>query len=251
MSLLLKFDLEQIKNFNILIGVDEAGRGAFAGDVVAAAVSLKQEFYLCEKCKKESTGINDSKQISADDREKFYAKILDLRNNGKLNFKVGSADVNEIEQFNIVGATKLAMSRALKELIDETENIESIKLFSENCPVLFGQEGENNNDTKNTVKILIDGKPLKNFQYHHTGIVKGDGKSLAIAMGSIIAKVSRDRKMITLDKKFPEFGFSSHKGYGTKRHIDAIKKIGPLPIHRKKFLRNIFPDKSEQTLLNI
>lgn len=197
----LNFDKKYGDN---IIGVDEAGRGPLAGEVVAAAVKLKVYNEELEK-------IDDSKKLSEKKREEIYDKIFQYFDVG-----IGIASVEEIDKYNILNATFLAMNRA----------IENLKI------------------DKNDVDIvLVDGnKKIKNCEYSQETVVKGDSKSLAIGAASIVAKVWRDRLMKNLSEEFPEYHFEKHKGYGTKLHREKILELGVLPIHRKTFLGKIIKD---------
>lgn len=194
------FDLE----YNEVIGVDEAGRGPLAGPVVAAAVKLREYSENLEE-------INDSKKLTEKKRERLYDLILE-------NFEVavGIVSADEIDQINILNATFLAMRKALKELEQKLGDYES------NI-------------------VLVDGNfKIREYEGNQLPIIKGDSKSLSIAAASIIAKVTRDRIMRDLEKDYPEYNFSKHKGYGTKKHVEVIKNIGAIEgIHRKSFLGKI------------
>lgn len=146
-------------------------------------------------------GVNDSKKISPKKREELYEVIM----NKALAVGVGIKDFDVIEKVNILNATKLAMKEA----------IENLKVRPE--------------------YVLIDGNQMIDIDIKAQTVVSGDAKSESIAAASIIAKVTRDRMLIEYDKKYPEYGFKNHKGYGTKAHIEAIKKYGLTPIHRKSF----------------
>jgi ribonuclease HII len=148
------------------------------------------------------TGLTDSKKISEKKREEFFAILQDA---SQAVIGVGQASSAEIDKINILRATHLAMRRAVENLPELPEH------------------------------ILVDGRPVKGLPVVSTAIVKGDSKSLSIAAASIIAKVTRDRMLYKLDAKHPEYGFASHKGYGTKAHLAALKKYGPLPQHRRSF----------------
>ena len=144
------------------------------------------------------------------------------------------ADVAEIEQFNILGATKLAMRRALEGIYppDAFERKEAPDLFASDDEVAAFRP-------QVSAKILVDGLQLKNFPYPHTNVIRGDTRSLCIAMASVVAKVSRDREMERLGREFPGYGFAHHKGYGTDEHREAILSIGRCRYHRTTFLRKL------------
>ena len=176
-----------------IAGIDEAGRGPLAGPVVAAAVILPTRCRL--------VGINDSKQLSAKDREQVYTAILEQA----VGVGVGSADVAEIDQLNILEATRLAMRRAVEQLVPLPDY------------------------------VLIDAVVLPGFKVPTRPIIKGDSLSVSIAAASIIAKVTRDRLMARYHEIFPEYGFLSHKGYGTAEHLERLARHGPCAIHRRTF----------------
>lgn len=198
MSSLYEFDKEK----GDILGVDEAGRGPLAGPVVAAAVKIHEYYDFFEM-------INDSKKLSEKKREELFDKILTYCDVG-----VGIASVEEIDEFNILEATFIAMNRAIEDV-------------SKNSDVKF-----------NTV--LVDGnKLIKKYNGKQEFLVKGDAKSLSIAAASIIAKVTRDRIMLKFAEIYPEYHFEKHKGYGTKLHREILLEKGVLPIHRKTFLKKI------------
>jgi ribonuclease HII len=228
------FDLKQIEGVAELIGVDEAGRGALAGPVVAGAVLVTKEFLEGRWAVVKAGRVNDSKQLTAAERDELWFEFETLTAQGQIHAHFGVADVDEIERLNILGATKLAMRRAL-------EGIYAPDAFERKTePDLFAS-AEVVASFKPTVscRVLIDGLALRNFPYPHTSIVKGDARSLCIAMASIIAKVTRDRMMNDLDKEFPGYGFAQHKGYGTEEHRDAVLRLGRCPQHRGLFLRKL------------
>ncbi len=176
---------------NLIVGVDEAGRGPLAGPVVAAAVILPRAYINID--------INDSKQLTEKKREELFEVIK----KDAIAYGVGIVDAPKIDEINIYEATKVAMKMAIDNL-------------------------KHNYDL-----ILTDAMPLKGFDVEVVPIIKGDAKALPIAAASIIAKVTRDHMMDELAKKYPEYGFEKHKGYGTKLHMDALKKYGPIKgIHR-------------------
>ena len=183
------------EGYNIIAGVDEVGRGPLIGPVVTACVVLPKNFKL--------EGLTDSKKISEKKREIFYEYII----NNCVAYGIGQCSPEEIDKYNILEATKIAMKRA----IDKVDK--QIKLDY----------------------ILIDGNMKFDFNYKYKSIVKGDYKSISISAASIIAKVTRDRMLIELDKKYPMYGFKSHKGYPTKKHLDAIKEYGLIDSYRMSY----------------
>ena len=228
MNKLQQHDLEQLQSVDWLLGVDEAGRGCLAGPVTAGACVMRRDFFESPEAVELSSAINDSKQLSASARANQLTVIEQLRQ-GLLDFEVASGSVEEIAELNILGATRLAMRRAVEGLVARAKGWE-LPLLAADGPLF---------ETAGGVRIIVDGRPLKPFPYTHTGIVKGDGKSLAIAMASIAAKVSRDREMLALAKQYPEYGFEQHKGYGTAVHRAALHAHGATVIHRELFLRKV------------
>ncbi len=184
---------------DLIIGVDEVGRGSLAGPVVAAAVSLKKLSF--------KNRIDDSKRLSPRQREKAFPEIVD-----KSVFGIGIIDEKIIDSLNIAVASRLAMEQAVSGIIDKLKHRRNSKIH-----------------------ILIDGNIRLNLDYPFSSIIKGDSKSKSIACASILAKVVRDRMMSVYHKVYPQYGFLSHKGYGTKMHMAAIKKFGPSLIHRITF----------------
>ncbi|MGN1096175.1 MAG: ribonuclease HII [Eubacteriales bacterium] len=177
-----------------ICGVDEAGRGPLAGNVVAAAVILPEGLII--------DGLDDSKKLSAKKREALYDIII----KEALSYSIASASPAEIDELNILGATMIAMRRAIEGL--------SVKADF----------------------ALIDGNRARGFDIPVKTVVGGDAKSASIAAASILAKVTRDRECIILDSKYPEYGFAKHKGYPTKEHMEKVREIGPCPEHRRSFL---------------
>ena len=181
-----------------ICGIDEAGRGPLAGPVVVAAVIMPKDSMI--------EGVNDSKKVSEKKRETLYEQII----NEAIAYGVGIIDQKEIDELNILNATKKGLTTAIKELKVKPQ------------------------------RILVDALTgIDTLGIPYTPIVKGDAKSYSIAAASIIAKVTRDRIMREWDELYPEYGFEKHKGYGTKMHIDAIKEHGLCPLHRLSFVKNI------------
>ena len=240
------FDLKQIEGFAQLIGVDEAGRGALAGPVLAGAVLVTREFLEGRWAVARSGRINDSKQLTPEQRAEAYADIERLAREGQVQVTVGEASVAEIEELNILGATRLAMRRALEGIYPPAafERRREPDLFSSAEQVRAYQP-------QVSCRILIDGLGLRGFAYPHTAIVRGDGRSLCIAMASIVAKVTRDRLMEELDAKHPGYGFAQHKGYGTDEHRDTILRLGRCPAHRGAFLRKLMRGRVDPAQMNL
>lgn len=204
------------KGLTFVAGVDEAGCGPLAGPVVAAAVVFP--FSWCESglCGK-LRGLNDSKQLTEEQREKYFAIIT---SNEEIRHAIGIVDVETIDRINIYHAAHRAMNLALEQLQPQPQH------------------------------VLVDGRPVKSMRIPNTALVKGDARSYSIAAASVIAKVTRDRMMLEFDRLFPAYGFASHKGYGTPQHLVAIQQHGPCPIHRRTFApfrpveieQELFPD---------
>lgn len=176
-------------------GIDEAGRGAWAGPVVAAAVILNQDNI------EPLNGVNDSKQLSARQRNALYQLIVD----NCRAFGVGRGTVEEIDSIGIVPATRLAMTRAIESLSPQPD------------------------------ALIIDAVRLPTVNLPQSVFFFADSISLSVAAASIIAKVTRDRLMVELDAQYPRYAFARHKGYGTRIHQLALQSIGPCEIHRKTF----------------
>ena len=220
------FDKRALAGASILVGIDEAGRGCLAGPVVAAAVLCRAPFYKTSWCRRHSRGVNDSKRLSPGQRAEIVQRFRKACDEKWIQIGIGHADVVEIERFNIYQANTLAMRRAVEALGQGLESLDQLggsdRLAQSSPPV-----------------VLIDGKPIRNFPLNHRGVVQGDGKSLAIALAGIHAKEWRDARMRELDTEFPQYGFAAHKGYGTIRHVQALRQSGPCPHHRQSFLQKI------------
>lgn len=186
------------KGFSFVCGVDEAGRGPLAGPVCAAAVILPKNTVI--------EGLNDSKKLSEKKRESLF----DIIKEKAVAWSVAFASVEEIEEFNILNATFIAMNRAIDGLSTKAD-------FA-----------------------LIDGNRVpKDIKIPCETVIKGDSKSMSIAAASVLAKVTRDRLMLELDEKYPLYEFKKHKGYGTALHMDLIRKYGPSECHRPSFLKKL------------
>ncbi|MDX2109128.1 MAG: ribonuclease HII [Verrucomicrobiota bacterium] len=237
MQSLLAHDQQAVETCEYLAGIDEAGRGALAGPVVAAAVIVRKDFFTSEWCRLHAGTINDSKQLKAAQRELNYTRIIELAYNGGCWIGIGQGSVEEIATHNILGATRLAMRRALETAAASAK----LPLTSASAePDLFSLVEEKvTRSARQHLRILVDGRPLKPFPYRHEGLVGGDGKSLVIAMASNLAKVTRDALLVAMENVHPGYGLAVHKGYATPQHCEALAKLGPCCSHRALFLRKL------------
>ena len=185
------------KGYNIICGVDEAGRGPLAGPVCAAAVILPFGLTI--------DGLDDSKKLTPKKRDALYDIICDKA----VSYGIALVSEKVIDEKNILNATYDAMNEAISNLAVTPE------------------------------LSLIDGNRSTGIRYPNVTIVGGDGKSASIAAASVLAKVTRDRYMLEMDKLYPEYAFAQHKGYGTKLHYEKIREYGPSPIHRVTFLKKM------------
>ncbi len=234
------FELAEFDKFNgagrkFVVGVDEAGRGALAGPVCAAAAAIKDSLLSDKKKLDFISELDDSKKLSPEKREEILKRLTKLKSSGDLDFEAAFASVEEIESLNILNATALAMERAVSALNDRM----SLGMRrSKGADTLFG---EMTVDLARAT-LLVDGKPMKKLPFAHMAVVKGDGKSLAIAAASIVAKVSRDNFMALLAPKYPRYDFAKHKGYGTALHLQELLVCGASSVHRKSFLKKLRED---------
>ena len=189
---LTEFDKRYRAGSCVVAGMDEVGRGPLAGSVITACVVLPEDPRIL--------WIDDSKKLSEARREKVYNEIMNIA----LYVGIGEVRPDEIDQINILEATKKAMKEATSQVPADV--------------------------------FLIDAVTGLGLNGREVSVIKGDASSYSIAAASIIAKVTRDRQMIKMDRLYPEYGFARNKGYGTKEHIEALKRIGPCPIHRKSFI---------------
>lgn len=191
----------KLKGYDLIIGVDEAGRGPLAGPVVAAAVWLKSFKFDCR--------VDDSKKLTSLERKGAFFEIK-----SKSAYAIAAVNHAKIDQVNILQATILAMQKAVKGLAKQLTSDELKRAF-----------------------VLIDGNMRFKLGLPYQSIVGGDGRSLSIAAASILAKVRRDQIMAAYHKIYPQYEFIKHKGYPTQLHRDILKRIGPAAIHRKSFLK--------------
>lgn len=190
--ILMDFDLAYKAGGLVVAGMDEVGRGPLAGNVVTACVVMPDEPVIA--------WIDDSKKLSESRREKVYEEIMAHA----LYIGIGETSPGEIDEINILQATRKAMRMAASEVPADV--------------------------------FLIDAVTGLGLKGREVPIIKGDATSYSIAAASIVAKVTRDRQMIELDRLYPQYGFSRNKGYGTKEHTEALKKYGPCPMHRRTFI---------------
>ena len=188
---------KRAEGYELICGVDEAGRGPLAGPVFAEAVILPSDY--------EIEGINDSKKLTPQKREKLFDEIVEHA----VAYSIQSCDQETIDEINILQATMLAMKTA----------VESLSIVPD--------------------IVFVDGNRLPKWEIPSESVVKGDATSASIAAASILAKVSRDRFMMEMDKKYPEYDFAKHKGYPTKLHYEKLREYGPCEIHRKTFLKKM------------
>ena len=195
---LKKIELEyHKKGIKYIAGIDEAGRGPLAGPVVIGCVIMPEDSMI--------EGINDSKKVSEKKREKLYDEIIE----NAISWSVAIIDKQDIDELNILNATKKGVTQAIQGLKTKPELI---------------------------LVDALNGIDTCNIKYD--SIIKGDVKCYSISAASILAKVTRDRIMREWDEVYPQYGFAKHKGYGTKAHIEALKEYGPCPIHRKTFIKH-------------
>lgn len=220
-------DKKAARNVDWLVGVDEVGRGAFVGNVVAAAVAATPEYFEARKWGKLFHLIGDSKLLSAEQRELVFKHLTSTAWRPPLLYATGEASVAEVDAHNIVGATCLAMDRALKMLT--AAGLPKTEFADDELFVVKGSR----------IRILVDGRPMKRLTWPHQGIIKGDDQSHLIALASILAKVTRDNQITLLGEKYPHYHWHKNKGYGTPTHLEAIRKHGPSQHHRRTFLRKV------------
>ena len=204
-------DFEQVAGDGVM-GIDEAGRGPLVGGVYAAAVTvpLKRAGELLEGS---WAGVNDSKKLTERKREAL-AEVI--KSTSACTWCIASASPEEIDRLNILRATHLAMRRAALGVAEK----------------IGESQGE---EAKGSLSILVDGLPVPTLPFPSRNIVKGDAKSLFIAAASILAKTARDADCLRLDALYPGYGFAQHKGYPTPAHLEALKRLGPCPEHRRSF----------------
>lgn len=198
---------------SVLVGIDEAGRGALAGPVVAAACILAQR-------SRYPVLIRDSKLLEPEEREKSYEWIVRECSHG-----IGVVGADEIDRIGILAATERAMQEAVAFLAQSHSNL----------------------------YLVVDGRDVFWFDHPHSSVIRGDQSEKCISAASIIAKVTRDRHMRELHDEHPHYGFFNHKGYGTEEHYAALEKHGPCPLHRETYLRKWrmgeqFPEKDSKRL---
>lgn len=195
----MRYYEHQYESLPFVAGIDEAGRGPLAGPVVAGCCILPKDANILF--------LNDSKKLSEKKRESIYLEIKDKA----IAYSYGVVDEKRIDEINILNATYEAMKKAIEGVSD-----------------IIGADPD---------ILLNDAVTIPGIDIEQRAIIKGDAKSLSIAAASVIAKVTRDHMMIEYDMEYPEYGFSKHKGYGTKMHREALIKYGPCPIHRRSFIK--------------
>lgn len=195
------FDADYTRQYGIVCGTDEAGRGPLAGSVVAAAAVLPDGLVIA--------GLDDSKKLT----EKKRGKLFDEIRSSALAYGIAEATHEEIDEYNILNASLLAMRRAVCQVKEQ-----------------LAEKG------MEIGVVLIDGNRNTDFGVPSVPVVHGDALSQSIAAASVLAKVTRDRQLAELDAQYPQYGFAVHKGYPTPAHKLAVYEFGPCPVHRKSFL---------------
>ena len=196
------------KGLKTIAGIDEAGRGPLAGPVVVACCLMPRNSMI--------EGVNDSKKIAEKKREKLYESITEKA----ISYGVGIIGQTEIDEINILNATKKGLTKAIQEMEEKLKQKPELGIIKPDAILVDA-----------LTKIDTDGIPYQS-------IVHGDAISYSIACSSIIAKVTRDRIMRQWDEIYPQYGFAKHKGYGTAAHIQAIREYGLCPLHRRSFTKN-------------
>ncbi len=195
--------------YDLIIGVDEAGRGPLAGPVHVGAVIFEQGYFDTPDENSWWSKLNDSKKLTDKKRDVLYDQILEHA----LVSCVVVGTREDIDEINILNATKKAMVESVENLMEQLEEAQRASV----------------------AQVYIDGNQYIDTELPQTAVIKGDSRSYHIAAASILAKVSRDRYMIKMHETWPEYGFDRHKGYGTKAHREAIAKVGPCVVHRQSF----------------
>ncbi len=201
-------ELYNEKGLKAIAGIDEAGRGPLAGPVVVACALMPKTSMI--------EGVNDSKKISEKKREQLYEQIT----SEAISYGIGIIDQKEIDEINILQATKKGLTTAIKDMEAKLAEKPELEITKPDAILVDA-----------LTKIDTDGIPYKS-------IIHGDAISYSIACASIIAKVTRDRIMRQWDEIYPQYGFAKHKGYGTAAHIKALKEYGPCILHRASFIKN-------------
>lgn len=216
-------ELSEKKRF--VFGIDEAGRGPLCGPVVAACVILPAE--------KKILYLNDSKKLSEKRRDELFDIITDCA----AAYGIGFCSEKIIDEINILNATLKAMHSAFESCL---------AMYRKRCSEHFSAGNADLKDAFDHLPgmsdsvVLIDGnKSVPDIEFPQKTVVGGDARCPSISAASILAKVTRDRLLMEYDEKYPEYGFAKNKGYGTREHIEALKKYGPCEIHRSSFLKNI------------
>ena len=194
-----------------IVGIDEAGRGPLAGPVAVGIVVIPSNPSTALRTRKFFKGIKDSKQLTHEERELWYSLALEAKKKGELDFHASLVSERVIDRHGISYALRLGIKRCLEKL-----------------------------GVNPTSQIFLDGALKAPIQFkHQLTVIRGDEKIPIISLASVVAKVTRDRRMVRLAKKFPEFSFEINKGYGTRLHLSALEKYGRTVIHRQSFLKNL------------
>ncbi len=199
-------------NYKYIVGVDEVGRGPLAGPVYVCSCMISVDI-LEDIVQGIDLPIRDSKKLTENMRNKWFAFLKEKKKQGLVQYEIAGVSASEIDKKGIAMCISHAVSHSLKKLVQEEDRAQTL--------------------------VLLDGGLKAPPEFAQQTIIKGDEKEAVIAFASILAKVLRDEYMTSLHRKFPHYGFDSHKGYGTAKHMDAIRTFGTIQEHRVTFLRNI------------
>lgn len=199
--------LEKLKNHDLIVGVDEVGRGPLAGPVTVCAFGIQKKHY--DEVLKRLAGITDSKKLTEKKRDFFVEIIKGLKKEGKVEISISSVSAKVIDKDGISAALRAALNRSVKNITKNYKN-----------PFIY-----------------LDGSLYADKKFSQETIIKGDGKNWLIGSASVVAKVTRDTQMKNYAKKYPYYGFEQHKGYGTKKHYENIAQHGVCEIHRKTWIK--------------
>jgi len=222
------------KPYKYIVGIDEVGRGPIAGPVAVCAFVIKDDLLLVNQKEKKLPKLKDSKKLSKKQREVWFEYLKVAKTEGFCDYCVSFVSSENIDKFGITKCIQKALNKSLNKVA--TQGFQNFPRFTQSTGA-YTDENFESPASLASFQIFLDGglKAPKEFVNQET-IIKGDELHPVISCASIMAKVMRDRVMMNFSKEYPEYGFDSHVGYGTKAHYNAIKKHGQTPIHRKTFI---------------